>query len=121
MATMAKSLGYLPVRGSSSKRAVAGLIAGIKKVQEGYKFAFAVDGPRGPIYQVKEGIIAMSNKTGVPILPVRAYPQKYKLFDKSWNQAKLPRPFSKIQLVFGPISVYQREKLEQVLMQLQER
>ena len=47
-------LGYESVRGSSSKKAVSGLIAAIRKVKTGASMAFAVDGPRGPIYKVKD-------------------------------------------------------------------
>ena len=76
-------LGYKPVRGSSSRKAVAGLIAGIKKVRSGYKMAFAVDGPRGPIYKVKEGIIAVSQKTNTKIVPVKAVASNQIIFKKS--------------------------------------
>lgn len=102
MTNAAKRLGYLPVRGSSSKKAISGLIASIRKVKQGYKMAFAVDGPRGPIYKVKEGICAISHKTNVPIIPVRAICNRQKIFEKSWNKAKLPKPFATIDLHFAP-------------------
>lgn len=111
-------LGYKPVRGSSSRGAVAGLIAAIRKVKEGWNFAFAVDGPRGPIYKVKEGICAVSKKTGRPILPVRCHAPQAFIFEKSWNKAKLPKPFSTITLKFGEFKVYDSESLEQSLLQL---
>lgn len=118
MTRAVKRLGYLPVRGSSSKKAVAGLIAAIKSVKAGHKFSMAVDGPKGPIYKVKKGIIAINEKTNVPILPVRSYPEKYKLFEKAWNQAKLPLPFSKIKINFGKIDAYTQESLEECLLNL---
>src|SRR5690606_19422694 len=46
MTNAIKRLGIEAVRGSSSRGAVAGLIASIKKVNEGYNFALAVDGPK---------------------------------------------------------------------------
>lgn len=112
MAEATKRMGCIPVRGSSSRGAVAGLIACIKKVKEGYSNAIAVDGPRGPIYEVKEGVIAISDKTQRPIVPLRAHPKRAKIFDKAWNKARLAYPFSKIEISIGPIQKYSREELE---------
>jgi lysophospholipid acyltransferase (LPLAT)-like uncharacterized protein len=111
-------LGYKPVRGSSSKKAVSGLIAGIKKVRSGYKMAFAVDGPRGPIYKVKDGICAVAKKTETEIIPVRAIATNQKIFTKSWNQAKFPMPFSIIEMHFAPAKIYEKDELEKTLIGL---
>lgn len=118
MTQASQRLGYKPVRGSSSRGAVAGLIAAIRKVKEGYNFAFAVDGPRGPIFKVKEGICAVSKKTGRPILPVRCHVESAYVFEKSWNKAKLPKPFTKITLKFGNFEIYEKDDLEQKLLSL---
>lgn len=114
----AKKLGYLPVRGSSSKKAISGLIAAIRKTNDGYNCAFAVDGPRGPIYKVKEGVIAVSKKTSTPLVPIRAFCSKQKVFQKSWNQAKLPYPFSTVKIVIGQIRSYQQEELESAMVDI---
>lgn len=118
MNTVANLLGYCPVRGSSSKNAVSGLIAAIRKVRDGYKMAFAVDGPRGPIFEVKDGICAVGRKTHTKIVPVRAISSKTKIFEKSWNKAKFPLPFSKIDLHFGEIKMYEKEELQKELNSL---
>ena len=118
MKGISENLGFTTVRGSSSKGAARGLLAAIKKVKEGHHFAIAVDGPRGPIYKVKEGLPAISQKTGVPILPARAYPTKAKIFEKSWNKAKFPKPFSTIEIRFGEFEVYDSQALEQKLNSL---
>jgi len=118
MTNAAKLLGYKPVRGSSSKKAVSGLIAAIRKVRDGYKMAFAVDGPRGPIFEVKDGICAVSKKTVTKIIPIRAVSSKTKIFEKSWNQAKFPLPFSTIDMFFGEIKMYEREELQKELLSL---
>lgn len=118
MTQASSRLGYLPVRGSSSRGAVSGLIAAIKKVREGYNFAFAVDGPRGPIFKVKEGICSVSKKTQKPILPVRAHVSNEFIFKKSWNKAKFPMPFTKITLKFGDFNLYNSEDLEKALLKL---
>ena len=118
MAKAAERLGYLPVRGSSSRGAVSGLIAAIKKVKEGYNLSFAVDGPRGPIFKVKEGLSAVARKTGRPILPVRAHLSNAYVFEKAWNKSKFPKPFCKITLSFAKLDYYTPENLEKTLKNL---
>ncbi len=118
MNTTAKWLGYIPVRGSSSKKAVAGLIAAMKKVKQGYKMAFAVDGPRGPIYKVKDGITAIAAKTETKIIPVWAKASRVKFFEKAWNKSKFPLPFSRIDIYFAPAKIYSTEELENALLEL---
>jgi lysophospholipid acyltransferase (LPLAT)-like uncharacterized protein len=112
LASAAEYLGYQTVRGSSHRGGVAGLLAAMKKVKEGHKLTIAVDGPRGPIYQVKEGITAVSEKSQRPIVPVRGYPARKIVFEKSWNKATLPLPFSRIELKIGKIGFYQTSALE---------
>jgi lysophospholipid acyltransferase (LPLAT)-like uncharacterized protein len=118
MSQAASKLGYIPVRGSSSRGAISGLIAAIKKVKEGYNLAFAVDGPRGPIFKVKEGLSAVSRKTERPILPVRAHLSNAFIFEKAWNKSKFPKPFCKITLNFAKLDYYTPEELENALMNL---
>lgn len=115
MTGLAMKLGFQVVRGSSSRGAARALIGAIKTVQQGYNFAIAVDGPRGPIYKAKPGLSTISKKTNVPIMPLRAIPTRSITFKKSWNQARLPLPFSTIHLYFGNVGVYTAEQLEQQL------
>jgi lysophospholipid acyltransferase (LPLAT)-like uncharacterized protein len=112
LASASEYLGYLTVRGSSHRGGVAGLLAGMKKVQEGFSMTIAVDGPKGPIYQVKEGITAVSEKSKRPIVPVRGLPSKKIIFKKSWNRATLPLPFTKIKIKIGKIGFYSTQNLE---------
>lgn len=118
LASASEHMGYLTVRGSSHRGGVAGLLAGMRKVQEGYSMTIAVDGPKGPIYKVKDGITAVSEKSKRPIVPVRGYPKKKFIFKKSWNKATLPLPFTKIQLKIGKIKFYTTQELEDKLKSL---
>ena len=72
MANALSFLGFRTIRGSSSKKAVSALIGAVKAVMRGESMAFAVDGPRGPIFKVKEGICSVSKKTNTPIIPLQA-------------------------------------------------
>jgi lysophospholipid acyltransferase (LPLAT)-like uncharacterized protein len=59
------------------------------------------DGPRGPVYELGPGIILLAQKSGAPVFPANLeYSRCWRL--KSWDRFILPRPFSKIRVIFGP-------------------
>lgn len=95
-------LGYQVVRGSSSRGAVGGLKGLIDRVRAaGVSASLAVDGPRGPVYQVKPGVLKLAQQTGLPIIPGAASAEWRFVFKKAWNKAYLPLPFSKCVVVYG--------------------
>jgi len=101
LATWMEKLGYEVIRGSSSRRAVSGLVKLIQAVKKGYSVGIALDGPRGPIYEAKDGACYISAKTGVPIQPIGVvYIRKY-IFQKAWDKFQLPLPFGKAALYLG--------------------
>jgi lysophospholipid acyltransferase (LPLAT)-like uncharacterized protein len=118
LASAVEYLGYQTVRGSSHRGGVAGLLAAMRKVIEGHKLTIAVDGPKGPIYKVKEGITAVSEKARRPIVPVRGYPERKYVFERSWNKATLPLPFTRIRLRIGKIGFYSTAELETKMLAL---
>ncbi|NBX82787.1 DUF374 domain-containing protein [bacterium] len=100
-------LGFQVVRGSSSKGgagALKGLLDTVLKTDA--HASLAVDGPRGPIYEVKPGILALAQKTGKPIVPTVGAAQWRFVFKRAWNQCYLPMPFSKCTVIYGePIEI----------------
>jgi lysophospholipid acyltransferase (LPLAT)-like uncharacterized protein len=60
----------------------------------------------------------MSEKSNRPIFPCRAFPHRYYCFEKAWNKAKLPLPFTKINIVFGNAKIYSSEELGEALNSL---
>ncbi len=106
MASVLEKYGYEIVRGSSSKESVKSLVAMIKKMRAGYSVGFAVDGPRGPAFKIKPGIIYMAKKTGKKIVPVGGAFKKKHVFEKAWDKFHFPYPFTKGAVVMGePIEV----------------
>ncbi|MBQ2219692.1 MAG: DUF374 domain-containing protein, partial [Elusimicrobia bacterium] len=63
---------FIAVRGSSSKRAERALIETIRYARKGHFVAFTVDGPKGPIYKVKSGLLLVSQKIGIRLIPISA-------------------------------------------------
>ncbi len=89
------------VRGSSTRGGTGALKGIIALKKQGYRPNIAVDGPKGPLHQVKPGVFQISRLTGLPIIPLSFHASRSYLFKKSWNQTRLPLPFSKITIQWG--------------------
>ena len=83
------------IRGSSSRGGAKVLIQAIRKIRDGYDIAITPDGPRGPAFEIKNGIIAMAQKTETDIICFRYKASNYWQL-KSWDKFIIPKPFSTI-------------------------
>jgi lysophospholipid acyltransferase (LPLAT)-like uncharacterized protein len=95
-----QKLGHKVVRGSSKKGNIDknGKVAKegmIESLKAGCPGAVTVDGPKGPAFKAKPGIIDMAIKSGCVIVPYIVQPESYWEF-KSWDKFRLAKPFSKI-------------------------
>lgn len=101
LATWLTKLGYDVIRGSSRDGNVRGTVAMLQKLKQGCSVGFGVDGPIGPIYQVKPGITYMAQKSKVAIIPLgSAFAKKWTLH-KAWDKYEIPQPFSKASYYIG--------------------
>ncbi|MBU1003090.1 MAG: lysophospholipid acyltransferase family protein [Proteobacteria bacterium] len=113
VAIVMERLGQATVRGSSSRGGVRALLQAKRLMDRENKMAvFAVDGPRGPRHEPKDGAIFLAQHAGALIVPIRAYPAKKKVFEKAWDKFQLPYPFTSCQLVFGEPYAVTDEKLD---------
>ncbi|MFZ5494821.1 MAG: lysophospholipid acyltransferase family protein [Verrucomicrobiota bacterium] len=96
-----RRLGGTTVKGSSESGGSGALRGLLRQMAGGRCASMAVDGPRGPIYQVKPGVFHLSKLASVPIIPVGVASRDRIVFSKSWNQARLPKPFTRVVVVFG--------------------
>ena len=95
VAVTCEKFGYKPTRGSSTRGGKKALLEIIKNVKQGFYGAMAVDGPKGPVHVVKPGVIEIARQCNCPILPTSSYADRMWVFEKSWDQFRLPKPFSK--------------------------
>lgn len=91
-------MGGIPVRGSSSRGGGEALHTMADLVKKGeVSFAATVaDGPRGPRYQAKPGMIKLAAMTGLPLLPIMWSADRVWTFTKAWDRAMLPKPFARV-------------------------
>ncbi len=96
-----EAIGLRAVRGSSSRGAAAGALELMRVLHEGYHIALAVDGPRGPNKQIKDGAIEIARRHGVPLIPVAARATREICFKRSWDRFRIPVPGSHLVLQYG--------------------
>jgi lysophospholipid acyltransferase (LPLAT)-like uncharacterized protein len=97
-----RKFGGATSKGSSTRGGIGALKGLIRlMVKEGYRASMAVDGPKGPLHQVKPGVFELSRLAGARIVPMGAASSRQIIFHKSWNKAFLPKPFARLQVVFS--------------------
>ena len=100
-----KLLGFLPVRGSSSRGGAIGLRNMQQAYAEGHCCAITADGPRGPVYVAKPGTARLANSVGAQ--PSASQPagtwvgcfhnQPERAWQlRSWDRFLIPKPFSRV-------------------------
>jgi lysophospholipid acyltransferase (LPLAT)-like uncharacterized protein len=118
-------LGGATSKGSSSRGAVGALKGLVRLVKAGHPASMAVDGPRGPIHEVKPGVFELSRVAKAKIFPVGVEASDPWVFKKSWNKAILPKPFTKIGITFekaiGPITAADDPKSAALATELERR
>ena len=98
--------GFEVVRGSSKRHGHRALLALVRGMREGRTVAIAVDGPRGPLQEVKTGAVFLAGTSHAPIIPVAAAAKHAAVVEKSWDKLMVPMPFTECFVRFGdPIHV----------------
>lgn len=99
------------VRGSSSRRGAQALRELVAWSERGADIAITPDGPRGPCYVVRDGVIAAAQLTGRTIVPA-TYHLNWKIRLKSWDRFQLPLPFAVCSITTGRVMRVPREATE---------
>lgn len=108
IADVAQRIGWIPVRGSSSrggKKALQWMIEGMIENRLG---GHIVDGPTGPPRIVKPGLVIIAQKSGAALCPGYVSYEKPWIFN-SWDRFMIPKPFSRVLLRFGSLELIPEE------------
>ncbi len=100
-----KRFGFETVRGSAEegREGKGGRIALLKLMEllkEGKNIAITVDGPKGPPFKAKKGVVFLAQKTGAVIVPACVKFERY-LRLNTWDKVVIPYPFTRAQLLVG--------------------
>lgn len=119
IASVMKKLNLVAIRGSSRRGGIRALIEIINYVKKsGYDAAFTPDGPRGPKYEIQDGVLIAAQKSGAPILPI-VWNAKYKIILNSWDNFIIPLPFNKFVVLYGnPVWVMENDNIAEKRIEL---
>lgn len=101
-------LGFVPLRGSSHRGGANALKRMLTHLKVS-SVAITPDGPRGPIYSIKDGVLVAAYLSKRPIVPVICECNYEWIFHKSWDRFRVPKPFSKINIIYGN-KIYVKDK-----------
>jgi lysophospholipid acyltransferase (LPLAT)-like uncharacterized protein len=98
-------LGVRSLRGSSNHGGVE-VLRQLMQETAGYHIFITPDGPRGPHHELKEGIVFLASKTGLPIVLIASVCENAWYVPGKWTGLVLPKPFSRATyLLSRPIRV----------------
>lgn len=93
--------------GSSGHGGKEAMLQVVEHLKQGCSTMINPDGPSGPPYILKPGVLQMSKLSGIPIVPIRfELTRCFRL--GAWDRKKVPLPFSSIRVVYGkPVEAVQ--------------
>lgn len=100
LARLLAEFGFEAARGSSSRRGSLGFRTILRLGKEGHDIAVTPDGPRGPRYQIQDGVLQVAQLLQRAILPITCrFSSKWEL--RSWDRFQIPQPFSACHIRVG--------------------
>ena len=117
IARIVERLGFIAIRGSSSRGGAVGLRGMVEAYKAGHRCAITADGPRGPAQVAKPGTAQLAALVGATwvgafyALPLRAWTLN------SWDRFLIPKPFSRVLCTFPPHVPPDEQRIQQALNQ----
>jgi hypothetical protein len=74
----------------------------VRTLRQGLEAAVTPDGPRGPRFVAKPGVVQLARLSGASILCFHIVPRRTWVFRKSWDQTVFPKPFSPTAIFIAP-------------------
>src|SRR6202041_3107836 len=95
IARTVERLGFVAIRGSSSRDGAPGLRNLQRAYLDGHYCAITADGPRGPAMVAKPGVAHLAQLVGAPVYTCYLHPHRaWEL--RSWDRFLIPKPFSRV-------------------------
>ena len=99
LTTIANDYGMRTVRGSSHRRGAAGFRDMVRELDAGCCMCITPDGPKGPLYKCRPGVVRLASLSGYPIIPACIDYSSCWRISKAWDGFVIPKPFSKVTVV----------------------
>ncbi len=114
IARTVERVGFVAVRGSSSRGGATGLRGMERAYREGRKCAVTADGPRGPAMVAKPGAAQLAQMVGSEVGTFYLLPERAWVL-RSWDGFLIPKPFSHV-VVTWPTHVAADEAVVQAAL-----
>jgi hypothetical protein len=112
-----KHLGYVAVRGSSTRQGSSALKEMIR-LSRTHTLAITPDGPKGPVETIRPGVFEIALLGKVPIIAV-ACEAKHEWVFNSWDRFRIPKPFSRIKVQYSqPFYLESRDLIQDTEKQI---
>ena len=99
-AQIAKSWGAEIIRGSAVRTGASAMRDIHNLLKQGISIVTAADGPLGPKFQFKMGVVLMAKLGGAPIIPITCSCSRAWQLNR-WDHFMIPKPFTKIVVMIG--------------------
>jgi lysophospholipid acyltransferase (LPLAT)-like uncharacterized protein len=99
IARTVERLGFIAIRGSSSRDGTSGLRNLHRAYLAGHYCAITADGPRGPAMVAKPGVTQLARLAGTTVSAFYLHPERaWQL--RSWDRFLIPKPFSRVTIAW---------------------
>jgi hypothetical protein len=99
IARTVERLGFIAIRGSSSRDAMSGLRNLHRAYLSGHFCAITADGPRGPAMLAKPGVAQLAQLADTTVSAFYVHPERaWQL--RSWDRFLIPKPFSRVTVAW---------------------
>ena len=121
IARVVRKWGAYATRGSSSRKSTHATRDLLRYASEYFNPLIIADGPLGPAYKAKEGVVFLSRITSLPIIPISYSAKKSWIFKKAWDKFCIPKPFTNVAMDYGaPIYIKKGEDLKKASLNIEE-
>lgn len=120
IARVVEGWGYGTVRGSSTRGGTGALRGLVRHVRGGRSVVLTPDGPQGPRERMKPGALLVAQLGGAPVIPVATGASRA-WWVENWDRFQIPKPFSRVRILYGEPIRIPRELPEEELQGYAER
>lgn len=94
--------GFAFIRGATGEGGGRALVELRRVLACGGVVGIAVDGPKGPFGEIRDGVAHLSRLTGAPVIPLAAVPGPA-LRLRTWDRTVVPLPGSRVRMRVGAL------------------
>ncbi len=103
-------IGIRTVRGSSRRGAAEGAKELMRAIQDGWMISTPCDGPTGPIYRPKAGLLEIARRYRIPVVPMGYGALNHWDIPIAWDRFRIPWPGTRVAVAYGEPIMYPPEE-----------